>query len=122
MIIMFTVAESCLMGVAVACGVLRLAGLMERGFEYMTGLFALLDACLVVFYLLQHGYLAAAWFAFCGALCAWSWWNERRKRRRKRKAAAVLGAKSRALRDALVRRAREVTVPRPVLRHVPQPG
>jgi membrane protein implicated in regulation of membrane protease activity len=44
------------------------------------------------------------------------WWHRRKKRRR---AAALLGAKSRALRDALVRRARQSARPRPVLRPVP---
>ena len=46
------------------------------------------------------------------------WWllGPRKKRR---SAAALLGAKSRALREALVRRAREVARPRPVLRPVP---
>lgn len=47
------------------------------------------------------------------------WWF-RRRRKGRRKAAALLGAKSRALRDALVRRAREAARPRPVLRPVPQ--
>lgn len=41
------------------------------------------------------------------------WWLSRRKR--KDRARKLLGAKSRALRDALVRRARELSVPRPVL-------
>jgi hypothetical protein len=40
-------------------------------------------------------------------------------RRRRDKARACLGAKSRALRDALVRRQRELTCPRSVLRPVP---
>jgi Flp pilus assembly protein TadB len=50
------------------------------------------------------------------ALAAFLWWLSRRKRKR---AQAALGAKSRALRDALVRRAREAAKPRPVLRPVP---
>jgi hypothetical protein len=45
------------------------------------------------------------------------WWWRRKDRKR---AASLIGAKSRALRDALVRRARETAKPRPVLR--PQPG
>ena len=44
------------------------------------------------------------------------WW-----RRKGRRAAATLGAKSRALRDALVRKVRELT-PRPALRPVPVPA
>jgi hypothetical protein len=87
----------------------------------MPGLFALSDACFVIQYLLQPAYLPAAWFTVCGAACAWSWWNYHSKHRRKRKAAATLGAKSRALRDALVRRVRELT-PRPALRPVPVPA
>jgi hypothetical protein len=43
----------------------------------------------------------------------WQWWKG--SRRGRDKAAKLLGDKSRALRDALVRRAREITVPRPVL-------
>lgn len=47
---------------------------------------------------------------------AWLWWRRRKRRKRARDA---LGAKSRALRDALVRRTREAAQPRPVLRPVP---
>jgi membrane protein implicated in regulation of membrane protease activity len=50
------------------------------------------------------------------AVVAWLWWRRRKRRRRARDA---IGAKSRALRDALVRRAREAAKPRPVLRPVP---
>jgi hypothetical protein len=45
------------------------------------------------------------------------WWHRRKKRRR---GAALLGAKSKALRDALVRRVRQSGRPRPVL--IPVPG
>ena len=48
------------------------------------------------------------------AFYAWQWYRKDR-----RKVRDVLGAKSRALRDALVRKAREVAKPRPVLRPVP---
>jgi len=48
------------------------------------------------------------------ALAIW-WW----RRKKRRSVAALLGAKSRALREALVRRAREVARPRQVLRPVP---
>jgi hypothetical protein len=51
-------------------------------------------------------------------LFALAWWRGHRKDRRK--ALDAIGAKSRALRDALVRRAREAARPRPVLR--PQRG
>lgn len=45
-------------------------------------------------------------------LALW-WWHSRRKGRKR--AASLLGAKSRALRDALVKRARELARPRAVL-------
>jgi membrane protein implicated in regulation of membrane protease activity len=61
--------------------------------------------------------ILAAVFAVLAVLAAWLWW---RGDRRKRKGAALIGAKSRALRDAIVRRAREAARPRPVLR--PAPG
>lgn len=47
---------------------------------------------------------------------AWLWWRNRKRRKR---VLDALGAKSRALRDALVRRTREAAQPRPVLRPVP---
>lgn len=43
------------------------------------------------------------------------WWQ----RRKRRPVAAVIGEKSRAIRDALVRRARGAARPRPALRPVP---
>lgn len=60
------------------------------------------------------GVIAAGVMAIVGAVI---WWHRQKKRRR---AAAVLGAKSKALREALVRRARQAARPRPVLR--PAPG
>lgn len=70
--------------------------------------------------------LVDGWWAVAGGfwvfavVCAVIWWSTRRKRRdRARKAA---GAKSRALVAALVKRAREVSRPRPVVRPVPQGG
>jgi hypothetical protein len=57
------------------------------------------------------------------ALAAWFAWLLWRRWRKHRKAvAALLGAKSRALRDALVRKQRELARPRPLLRPVPQGG
>jgi hypothetical protein len=61
------------------------------------------------------------WLAGCSlsalvALAIW-WW----RRKKRRNVAALIGAKSRALRDAIVRKAREVARPRPVLRPVPVP-
>jgi hypothetical protein len=52
------------------------------------------------------------------ALYAWSWWKGDGWRR---KAARLLGAKAKAARDALVRKAREVAQPKPGLRPVPVP-
>ncbi|HXJ24450.1 MAG TPA: hypothetical protein VNH17_02060 [Streptosporangiaceae bacterium] len=49
-------------------------------------------------------------------LAAVLWWLSRRRRKR---APRAYGAKSRALVEALVRRAREAARPRPVLRPVP---
>lgn len=60
---------------------------------------------------------ACAVFLILAAICAWQWWNGRRKDRDR--AGFLIGAKSRALRDALVRRVREAAKPRPVLRPVP---
>ena len=55
------------------------------------------------------------------ALAAWlAWLLWRGQRKRRKAAAALLGAKSRALKDALVRKAREAAQPRPALRPVPQ--
>jgi hypothetical protein len=51
------------------------------------------------------------------AIAAILWWLSRRRRKR---APRAYGAKSRALLAALVRRAREAAVPRPVLRPVPE--
>lgn len=66
-----------------------------------------------------HRWLCMAVFLTVGALVAlWIWW----RRKKRRSVSALLGAKSRALRDALVRRAREVAKPRPVRRPVPVPG
>jgi hypothetical protein len=53
------------------------------------------------------------------AVMAFLAWRDRRRRRRKR-GAASLGAKSRALRAALVRRMRETGKPRPVLQPAPR--
>lgn len=52
--------------------------------------------------------------SFVLALILW-WFNRRRRNRAKQ----LIGAKSRAIRDALVRRMRELA-PRPVLQPVPQ--
>ena len=61
-------------------------------------------------------WLPAAGSAASAAIGAWLWW---RRRKRRDRAAGVIGAKSRALRDAIVAKLREVARPRPVLRPVP---
>lgn len=60
---------------------------------------------------------AIVYAVICCGIAAWLWW----RRKKRRSVAAMLGAKSRALRDAIVRRAREAARPRPVLRPVPVP-
>ena len=55
----------------------------------------------------------AATATISSAVAWYLWWRRRRDRRR---AVETLGAKSRALRDALARRAREAARPSPVLR------
>ena len=77
------------------------------------------DAAFTVASALRHQWLLAGWFAALTALVIWS---HRRNRRKRKRARALLGAKSRQLRDALVRKQRELTRPRPVLRPVPQAG
>jgi hypothetical protein len=68
--------------------------------------------------LLVHNHAMAAWTGCCLVCSIWSWihWN---RKRRKRGALAAMGAKSRALVAALVRKVRESATPRPVLRPVP---
>ena len=77
-----------------------------------------MEACYATSSALQGQWGAAVFFAAIAAWWAWQWWNRRRKGRAK----AWLGAKSRAVRDALVRKLREARKPRPVLRPAPQGG
>lgn len=58
------------------------------------------------------GWWAAGGQAIAALIALALWWSRRKGRKR---AARWLGAKSRAARDALVRRAREALQPRPVL-------
>lgn len=58
------------------------------------------------------------WWAVIAALSGRDWWDRWRKNRRKRRG-LVLGAKSRALIDAMVRAMKERSRPRRVLRPVP---
>ena len=66
-----------------------------------------------------HAWLSMTAFIVIGGLVLlWIWW----RRKKRRNAAALLGAKSRALRDALVRRVKESGKARPALRPVPVPS
>lgn len=97
-------------------GVLRTAGLRFAARFVWTAASAAFLVINVIYGAALHDLLPAAISAayLTGALAFW-WWRRRRDRMK-----AALGAKSRALRDALVRRAREAARPRPVLR--PSPG
>lgn len=76
------------------------------------GCLALGEALDAAFLALSGAWPPAAIYAAVALLAAWQWWRHWRRRRRDR-ARASLGAKSRALRDALVRRMRESLAPRP---------
>lgn len=66
---------------------------------------------------LERSWLPAAGsgVSLIAAIAVW-WW----RRRKRRKVAALIGAKSKALRDALVRKVRESARPRPVFKPQPQ--
>ncbi len=57
---------------------------------------------------------AVIWAVF--AVSAARFWHDERRKRRRKGAAALLGEKSKALLDALARKAREAARPSPVLR------
>ena len=83
-------------------------------------LFVIGDVLFGIGALMRSQWGLAAWdFALAAfwAWLLWRWWRKRRDR-----ITALLGAKSRALRDALVRKQRELARPRPVLRPAPQGG
>jgi len=84
----------------------------------LTGMNWMIASLGVVLVDCADGYwLAAACAGLNVAIGAAVWWWRRKKRR---SVTALLGAKAKALRDALVRRAREATPkPRRVLRPVP---
>lgn len=83
-------------------------------------LFVIADILYAVGDLMRQRWGAVAWDLILATYFAWLLW--RRWRKHRKTVAALLGAKSRALRDALVRRQREVARSRPVLRPVPQGG
>jgi hypothetical protein len=80
------------------------------------GLFAIADLLLAAAFALMRLWPLAAFFALLGIVLAVNWWRKRKRRKRSPKA---MGAKSRALLAALVRKAREAARPRPVLRPLP---
>lgn len=106
--------------VGLVSGLLGVLRRLERGFEYWWACAAAADFSWMIAAILNGVAWEAAMWAVFGASAVWSWWDHHRKNRGKRKAREAIGAKSRALRDALVRRARQVARPRPVLR--PAPG
>ena len=75
----------------------------------VNGVFAIAD-------LLDGIWQIAILHALMSAICLWAWWHKRKRRRR---ALAWLGSKSRALRDALVRKVREARQPRRILAPAP---
>lgn len=83
------------------------------------GLFALGNGCWTIEHALRGDWASMGISGACAGICVIAWWAGRRRRKRRR-ALEMLGAKSRALRDQLVRRVRETAIPRPVLRPVPQ--
>ena len=105
----------------VGCHALGLTGRLERGVEYGSALCTVTNASVSIGYGLRSDYGPALLSGFAAAICAYSWWDQHKKNRHRRRVLAMLGAKSRALRDALVRRMRELK-PRPVLRPSPVPA
>jgi O-antigen/teichoic acid export membrane protein len=80
------------------------------------------DVLLVVFWVIRGNAAAAMILLLVAAANAWAWWYWWRRRKKRRRALALLGAKSRALRDAIVRRMRQEHQPRRVLRPHPVPS
>lgn len=89
----------------------------EEAMHRVDGAGAISGSLLAVFFALAGLTPLAALMALFAIWCAWDWW--RKRKRRKRTSPKALGAKSRALVAALVRRAREAARPRPVLRPLP---
>jgi len=113
------VTAEAFIALAVITGALGLLGRLERGIEYWWGFGCVTDILLAAYYALDSNWPATGLYVVLAAGCAEAWRDHHRKNRGKRRAVDALGAKSRALREALVRRAREVARPRPVLRPVP---
>lgn len=82
------------------------------------GAWAVLSTGLSAVLLAQGQWKWALWMAICAGINGAYWWHHWNRRKRKR-AAALVGAKSRARIDAMVRKVRERAAPRRVLRPVP---
>jgi uncharacterized membrane protein YccC len=95
---------------------LGMTGRVENGTEYFYGCLCLANVGDFIASVLQRSWSWAAFGAVFAVFFGWVWWHERRKRKNRRRVADALGAKSKALRDAIVQRAREAMQPRPVLR------
>jgi Flp pilus assembly protein TadB len=108
--VMIVMAASEIGGEALSLALARLRWTIPAGRYW--GRCALINAALALIDLAAGVRWIAAGVAIAAliALALW-WWNRRKDRKR---ATGLLGAKSRALRDALVRKARELTQPRPV--------
>jgi MFS family permease len=85
------------------------------------GFWTVADAAAAIISAVQREWGWAAWIAVCAVIMG-LWWRNCRKRRKRKRAAAMAGAKSRALIEALVKRVRETARPRPVLKPVLRPA
>jgi membrane protein implicated in regulation of membrane protease activity len=92
------------------------AGMLLGWRLYGPGIAALGWALFIVSDVMRGSWLTIPLDAVLMVLDAWLWWREYRKRKDRRRALEAIGDKTRRLRDALVRRAREAARPSPVLR------
>src|SRR5260370_14980240 len=95
-----------------------LLGLSRRNWELFWSCLAVSDGFSLVRDLLMGKWGWAALDAVFMAAALWNWHDEPRKRGRE-KTSLLIGEKSRALRNAIVRTLRQSAKPRPVLRPVP---
>ena len=111
-------------GLAVVLPALPLLFLARRGrteMWYAPAVNTVGSALLVAFWALRGIWAMAALMIVVAVMNGWLWWRWWKRRKRKR-AVALLGAKSRALRDALVRAMRRERKPSRVLRPHPVPS
>lgn len=86
--------------------------------QWWYGLWMVIDVIVSAILAAERDWGPSALVALCAVSSGWSWWKHRKNRKRKR-AASLVGAKSRARIEALVRKTREAGQPRRVLRPVP---